>query len=211
MEPEIAKKVKQFFSRYPPKEYKKGEIIIAKDQYLEGIFFLEKGMVRQYDLSRNGQEMTLNIYKPGSFFPMMESLSNKPNQYYFEAINITSIKLAPKERVLKFIKNEPEVMHDLLTRLYSGIEGVLFKMAQLMSGNAYTRLISILIISATRFGKEAADGIRILSTEKDLATQAGISRETVSRQLHKLKKEGLIDIKRSTIIIPDLNKLEQKL
>lgn len=142
---------------------------------------------------------------------MMGVVNKVANQYYFETLTLASIKLAPKEKVLEFIKNEPEVMFDLLKRLYSGIEGVLFKMTQLMSGNAYAKLISVLIISAARFGKNTTDGIHLTTTEKDLATQAGMSRETVSRQLQKLKKEGLIDIKRNSIIIPSINKLEERL
>lgn len=211
MELEIAEKLKSFFGQYTVLRYKKGEILIRADDEPAGIFWLEEGTVRQYAISSSGDEQTLNIYKPLSFFPMMWAINNSRNLYYFEATTPVKAWRAPKEEVVKFIKRQPEVLYDLVRRLYSGIAGLLVKMEHLMSGSAYSKLVSVLVITAKRFGTETKQGIEISSTEKELASQSGISRETVSRELQHLRKKGLVKHTGGMTVIPDLLQLEKEI
>lgn len=210
---QIVDKLDTFFKKYPSFKFEKGSILIRAGDDPPGIFYLQQGKVRQYTISKQGDEQTLNIYKPISFFPMMWAINDTHNLHYFEAMTPVSIFRAPKEDVLTFVKKEPDVMFDLLRRLYKGMEGLLIRMEYLLSGNAYAKLITILLISARRFGVESAEGTRIelRHTEKDLATQAGISRETVSREIQILKNKGLLVYNRKSLIISDIAKLEEEL
>jgi len=69
-------------------------------------------------------------------------------------------------------------------------------------------LIIELIIVAKRFGKKTTAGITIKIFEKELGVQAGMTRETVSREMKLLKQQGLIKLEKNILTIPDLRQLE---
>lgn len=206
----IIQKLDKFFGDFDRHQYQKGELLIRADEEPKGIFYLRRGLVRQYSISEKGSEVTLNLYKPYTFFPMMWALNNTPNNYYFETVTSASMSIAPKEKVIEFMKSDPEVLYDLTKRLYKGIDGLLKRLEYLMSGEAYKKLIITLLINRERFAsKEQKSTIDLKLTHKDLASQAGISRETVSREMKKLEKKDLISYSRNLITIKNLAKLEK--
>lgn len=200
-----------FFSQFRLYKYKKGEILVRAGDDPSGIFYLTKGRIKEYSISQNGDEYVVNIFKPKSFFPMSWAINGTKNEYFFETMEDVEAVKTPKEKVVEFIKGNPEVLYDLLSRVYKGVDGILQRMTFFMSGSAYTRLITELIIDAKRFGRKENITYILNSTEKDIASQAGMSRETVSREMKLLKDKGLLTFSRNEIIIPNIQRLEEEL
>lgn len=208
----VADKLSSFFSSYPAKTYQKGEMLILSGYNPKSIYYLEKGQVRQYDISYDGNEVVVNVFKPISFFPMSWAIAKISNRYFFEAASKVEVKEAPSADVLAFIKDNPDVMLDLLARLYSGVDGMQRRMAHLMGGNAKSRLIFELLTECRRFGVASSDGgclIRV--NEKEIGTRAGLARETVSREVHKLEILNVISVTQDGIIINSAEELEKLL
>lgn len=211
MNAQVADKIEQFFTQFRHQMYKKGEIIIRADEDPSGIFYLKSGMVKQYAISRKGDELVVNIYKPVVFFPMSWAINKTPNNYYWEAITDLQVYKAPAEQAVEFLKENPDVLFDLLSRVYRGTDGLLTRMTYLMSGSAYTRLVTELIIHAKRFGGHKTTEIVLTIAEKDLATRSGMTRETVSREMKTMKEKGLVSFHKNLLTIKDLNLLEEEL
>lgn len=213
MEGAVAQKIESFFSQFKQQTFKKGEILIRVDDNPLGIYYLKKGAVKMYGISKNGDELVLNIYKPVSFFPMSWAINNSPNSYYYEALTEVEVWRAPKEKAVEFIKGNPDVLYDLISRIYRGIEGVLMRMSYLMAGSAYGRLINELFIQAKRFGQKNIkdNSVELKMSEKDLAASAGMTRETVSREMKKLKDNGLIMLGKNGIVVNDMGRIEDEL
>lgn len=213
MNPVINKKFEDFFRQYKNQKYKKGEILVRADDEPSGVFCLIEGVVRRYSISPDGEDLTINIYRPVSFFPMSWVINDFQSSHYFEAMTDVEIYRAPKEATLKFIKENEDVMLGLLSRVYFGLEGYVMRMEYLMHGNAQSRLISDLLVYVKDFGKQQGNKILLdlKVTEKDLASLSGLTRETVSREIKKLKNSGLIDFQKNHIIINDLKSLEHQL
>lgn len=209
----LVAKLDTFFSNYKHQVYKKGEILIRADEDPSGIFFLKKGSIKEYAISRNGDEVVVNIFKAISFFPMSWAINNTPNKYFFEAITEVEVWKAPKEKVVEFVKEDKEILFDLLSRVFYGTDGLLSRMTYLMSGSAYSKLLIEIVIHARRFGVADKNGIsyEVSIKENELSIHAGIARETVSRELKILKEKGLIKFQKMTLSIPNINKLEAEL
>jgi len=207
----VKQKIEAFFTQFKSQTYKKGEILIRADEAPSGVFYLKEGAIKQYLISRKGTELVVNMFKPGSFSPMSWAINNSENIFYFEAATLCEVHKAPRERVLIFLKENPDVVFDLISRVYRGTDGLLLRMAYLMSGDAYERLITELLIQAKRFGTKNVQDITLTLNEKDLANQAGLTRETVSRELKKLKEKNLAIYTKGIILIPRLEDLESEL
>lgn len=211
MDSNINGKFDVFFGKFKQQKYKKGELVIRAGEDPAGIFYLKKGRVKKYAISKKGDELIVNIFKPLSFFPMSHAINHMPNNYFYEAMEELELIKAPSDQVSQFIKTEPDVMYDLLSRVYRGSEGILTRMTYLMAGNAYSRLIAELIIAAKRFGEMNGKTITIKTSEKDLATQVGMTRETVSREMKILKEKGLATFSKGVLTIENIDKLEEEL
>lgn len=211
MDSRVQRKLEKFFKGFKRVEFKKGEILIQAYDNPRGIFYLKKGLVKMYYISKNGEEVVLNIYKPKSFFPMSWAITNYENLYFYEGLAPIEAYVAPKEESLEFIKQNPDLLFNLIFRVYRGIDGILIKMAYLMSGNAYTRIISEIIIEAKRFGKKKGKTITIEMSEKDLAGETGMTRETISREIKKLKDKKLISFKTKRLVIKNFSLFEAEI
>ncbi len=211
MKPEVANKISDFFEQFPVRHYKKGQILIHADDDPECIFYLAVGKVKQYDLSYRGDESVLNIFKPPALFPMSFAINRTPNEYFYEADSDVELRMAPFDEVISFIQDNSDVLYDLLSRVYRGTDGILRRMAYLMSSTAKSRVLYELIIECRRFGEEESGGYVLSFNESDIGARAGLTRETVSRGMSKLKAEGLLTVTNKLIIIPDIKLLENEL
>lgn len=131
--------------------------------------------------------------------------------YFFEAMTSLEVWRAPRERVTEFLKQEPEVVYDLLSRVFRGTDGLLNKMSYLMAGSAYSRLVLELVIQGKRMGMQKENRVHLNVSELDLAAEVGMRRETVSRELKILKEKGFVSFHNNILVLNDLEELEQEL
>ena len=201
--------VQDFFDDYPLVRYGKGEVLLRPGDTLTHVFLLVSGSVVEYDISSSGNEVIVNAFKPGAYFPMSLAINRSPSDYFFESASSVTLRVAPADDVVNFIQSHPDICFDLLRRVYIGTDGLLRRMAHLMGGKAQSRLVFELLNASARFGiKETEGGSLVPLTEKDIAKRSGLSRETVSRTMSTLKNKGLVEIRTGAIYIPDANKLE---
>lgn len=213
MDPKALNKIINFFNKYESKTFNKGELLIKPHKEPDGVFCLTAGLVRMYSISKTGAETTLNTFRPISLFPMGWVVTGKDNTYYFDAISDVTVNIAPKSKVLPFLKREHTVVFDLLARIYKGLDGYFLRMESLLSGNAYYKTVTQLVINTKRFGQKLPKGNSYLLalTHSKLASLAGITRETATRQMRELQKKNFVTYKGKKLIILDLEKLETEL
>lgn len=201
--------VATFFEKREEKYRAKDTILAMPGSNLKAVMYLVDGIVEQYDITPEGNKVIVNIFKPGSFFPMSWAINNTPNSYFFAALSDVRFKQAAPEAVVQLLKDNPEVAFDLLSRVYKGTDAILRRLVLASSGMASARLIFELIVEAYRFGVKKGDGVIAVKVKQgSLAARSGLARETVSRELHKLERAGLVELRAGEIVlrVDDLEK-----
>lgn len=199
---DVETKLQGYFKKHRARTYEKGQILIFAGDEPGQIFYLLKGTVRMYDVSYRGEEIVANVFKPGAFFPMSWAINHTPNGYFYQAADDVEVVLADAGETVEFIKENPDVMFDLLARVYRGTDGMILRMMQLMGGSAKERLVLELLLECKRFGKTSENGTcKLRMTETELASRAGLTRETISRELQKLAREKLVIVKQGYITL----------
>jgi len=188
-------------------------MLIRADDDPQGIFCLTKGYVRQYTISKAGFELTLHILKPLSYFPMVWAVNGTPNVYYFEALTPVEVGRAPRDQVVGFIKDKPNVIFALMSELLEDYAETLTRIEHLVFSDAYRRVISVLLYVAKHFGEKNDKGIIVHHrfTQQDIATLVGIARETASNELVKLGQKGLVKYIDHSMLFENVKKLELEL
>src|SRR3989304_3757892 len=195
----VKNKLENFFLKFKSSHFNKNEIILRAEDNLKDVFYLKSGYVRMYKLFEDGRELTLNIFKPGTFFEMSLAIANIKNPYFFQAITPVDLKKAPKDQVLEFAKQNPDVLYDLIRRVSIGHNALLSNIEHMLSGSAKHRIISTLYILSRRFGEKTARNHTIINlplTHQIIASLASITRETATLTLNKLVKKELVYYKK---------------
>lgn len=205
-------KLDDFFTQFKYLHYKKREMILRTGDTPSGVFYLKKGYVRLFSISREGQELTLIIFKQNDFFPLGWAINNLPDSYCLETMTPVELWRAPRDQFLSFIKANPDVFFELTSRILVRLGGLLQRMEYLVFGTAYQKVASIMVICAQRFGLGKGKGIKICVplTHKDIANLVGITRETASVEMKKLERKGLIDCRGHLIIVKNPEKLKEE-
>lgn len=212
MDDDVKQKITTFFAQFPLKQFAKGQMLVHAGENPPGIFYILSGQVRQYDISDQGNEVVVNVFKEPAFFPMSWATTGTPNRYFFAAATDLTVHIAPAAKTVAFLKGHPDVTFDLLTRLYSGVEGLQRRMAHLMGGSAQTRVTFELGVAGKRFGMMQPDGsCKLDINEEELARRSGMTRETINRELSALKRQELIAVDHGHIVITSLARLEATL
>lgn len=208
----IDDKINDFFLKYSKRSFKKGHILIYKDDTPVGVYRLENGRVRQYDITNNGDEVVVNMHRPPTFFPMAWALNGSGNNFFYEAATDVEVRIVPKDDMVNFVRNNPDIGMYLLGKLYGGIDDFSRHKFYMMKGSAHSRTIMELIMCCKRYTDGATEPYcTIQFTESELATMSGLTRETINREIKKLQKKGIVDVRHRNIIIKNRDELENEL
>ncbi|MEK7621213.1 MAG: Crp/Fnr family transcriptional regulator [Patescibacteria group bacterium] len=211
MENSTQDKINDFFQNFPERSFYKGDILIWVDQQPDGIFFIENGCVRQYDISEQGKKVAVNVFMKNAFFPMAWAINKTKNEYFYEAMTDVEVRIAPAEKVVDFIRQNPEVTFDLLSRVFRGTDGTIRRISHLMSSNAGTKILYELFIEYQRSKNKYNDSFVSAMNESDLSYHTGLTRETVNRQLSIFKKSGLVSVHHGEIKVESIKILTEAL
>lgn len=212
MDDAVAAKVKDFFGQYTKLSFSKGSTLIPANTP-SGVYYLENGYVRQFQVSNSGEELLVNIYKPGTFFPATWIVADLANRHFFEAVTKVECFRAPKEAVLHFMKKEPRVTFELLKRILIGLNATVERVENLTLTDARQRVAHTIYTYALRFAETVPETntvrIELQLKQETLASIAGITKETWSREVSKLKRERIIENHSNFLHITNIKALEK--
>lgn len=208
----VAQKLNNFFSKFRKYHYKKGEAILRGGDTPQGVYFINKGYVRDYSISKDGEELTLIIFKPEDFFPMQWVFNDRISLHYYNAMSAVELWRCSKEEFIKFIKANPEVLFELTSHILTRMGGIMQRMEYLAFGNAYQKVASILMICAERFGEKEGEEvvIKVPLVHRDVANLLGITRETASIEIKKLERKNLIAYRGKHLAVKDADGLKKE-
>jgi CRP-like cAMP-binding protein len=211
MNEKIKKQLITFFNKYKLIKYKKGQIIFKPGEKLPGILFDKSGYFRVYTMSKDGKEITLPMLKPMFFCSMVDSLLNKENKYYIEAISPVELWLASEKEFMEFIKSDSDLYDKLTKVMLTDFIDLTNNVSQLIFGDAYTKIAGLVYSMSEKFGetKNKDTTIGFNTPHRMLASMTGLTRETVTLQLLRLQKEGFLYSKGRKIVVRDMNKLKE--
>jgi CRP-like cAMP-binding protein len=209
------KRVGEFFLKFPEFHYSKGGVIINDGEENRRVFFLVKGIVREYFNSQTGNQFTVNIYNPESFFPLCFPNRNAPDTNCFDAVTPCTVRIAPAESFLRYLGSDRELLILFTGELLNNLSHLTKRLGVIASGNAYQRTASAIVYLGKILGKRAGSNGGIIINDpylshKEIAGWVGIARETTSIQMKLLEKKGLVKYLHRRIFISDLESLNKE-
>jgi CRP/FNR family cyclic AMP-dependent transcriptional regulator len=161
------------------------------------------GKVKVTKSSPGGKETILAIHRPGDFFGEMALLDGKTSPATVSAMEdcrIISISSADFHHLL--MRNE-KIVQQIIKVLCARLRQVWSQVQSLSYSNADSRIRLGILQLARRHGVQDSRGIIVdlKITHQELAEMVGTSRETVTRTLAQLQKQGIILVDHRRIVV----------
>lgn len=186
------------------KSVEKGELIYSMGDEVDSLFVIHSGLVKIYRLSDTGKEQVLRLVKPGDFLGELTLFSHSPMGHYAEALEPCSMCIIEGSQLKALMGKYPTIAFKVLEELSQRLE----KTEQLLediSLHSVERRLAQVLLDLSAGGNE----IELEMSKRDLASQMGMSGETLSRKLSSFEAQGLIEqIGQRRMIIRDRAGLE---
>lgn len=191
-------------------KYKKGEFIIRPGETPTGVFFIENGLVKAYDITKYGEENLLIIRKDDEIFPLIWAVTGQERHIIYQTLAPTTVWRISKDAYISYISTNKDALAPLLDMTIEMYRIHSERIINLEYRTVRERLISFVITMSHRFGRETADGILIdvPLRQQDIASSINASRETTSRELSALEKKGLLKTDPHFLLLKDIEKLK---
>jgi CRP/FNR family transcriptional regulator, anaerobic regulatory protein len=194
--------------------YKKGEFVIRPGELPSGVFYISQGLVKAYDITKYGEENLLIIRQKGDILGLTWAITNERRNIIYATLAPTELFQISREQFIHFLRDEPQAALPLIDMLVDMYRLHSERILNLEYRSVRERLVSFLLTTAKRFGKQGKNGI-ILDVplrHQDIASSISATRETASRELAALERLGLIiRDKQSIVTICDMPRLRSYL
>lgn len=168
------------------------------------------GVLKLASHSADGGEQILGLAYPSDFLgrPFGETAP-----YGVEALTEAQICVFERKDFDRFARDHPRLEHKLLERTLTELDRSRRWMMLLGRMNAGQKVASFVLELTDRLGKAGAGGETLVIlplSRQQMADVLGLTIETVSRQLSRLRSAGLIDTpSRREIVLRDRRELEE--
>lgn len=202
-----------FLRQFRTKQYKKGELILCQGDDPPSALVVRSGVVKVYNLTRQGEEKPIDFCQSGDVFPLAWVFGRaRRAQYYYEAFNNCGIACVPAAQYLDYIERHPEELMKAQRRLVERVMGFEMRVNALEQSKAACKIVNVLHFLCLRFGEEIEQHkvkISIVLTQQDIANLTGLTRETAGLELKKLIQQGVLgkERQRYTVRTDKLNEL----
>ncbi len=184
---------------------KKETVVFHEGDPASAFYLVRSGQVKIFKASRDGREQVFSILGEGQIFGDVPAFDGGPYPASAATMTGAEIYLIRRDDFQELVRRHPEIALRVIQVLGSRLRQALELVRDLSFKQVPHRLAGLLLKLGEEYGQETEPGLLIsLSlSRQDLADIAGTSRETVTRELKKMERAGLIAINRRRITIID--------
>jgi CRP/FNR family cyclic AMP-dependent transcriptional regulator len=191
-------------------EFQRRDFVLHKGGAGDALVLLLTGRLQVFSVSESGKEVGISFIEPGDHFGEISLIDGGPRSASVMAVTNSTVGFVPKATALQLFHNEPSVAARIQARLCAVIRSEIQHRAGLAGHRAYARVYSVLAndprLNARGHRSQSALPLgpivlTELPNQSMIASMANVSRETVSRALSQLAKDGVIRKERGRISV----------
>jgi CRP-like cAMP-binding protein len=188
----------------------KGVFIVGQNEPGTAMYLLVSGRVKISLANPEGKELVLNYIEAPGHFGEMALVDGQPRSS--DAIAVTDVELFALDGkdLSAAIQVQPKLALSLIATLSRRLRQTITRLEDMAFHDATHRVMRVVLNIATA-GYEAR-GVPVIEgmTHYDIATLAGTSRETASRVVSQLAREGIVTSKGRRIMV-NLDQLSERI
>jgi CRP/FNR family cyclic AMP-dependent transcriptional regulator len=197
--------LRDFCSKYPLRHFKKNRPIFYQGEIPQSVFYIKGGVAKLYNITNGGDEKIVGYESADGLMPLEWMFNRSPVAlFYYDTFTDAEMYSVPKNELLEFIKNTHQLALTLLDRYVGSYIGKIVHLHALEQSKARDKMLYIWQYLVLRFGKPISKThykVDLRLTHQEIANLIGVTRETVSMEISKLTKTGILNSKDSHYIV----------
>ncbi len=185
------------------RRYPKDTVVFFENDEGDALFMILEGRIRVTILGDDGREIILTVLGPGDFFGEMSLLDQEPRSATAIAAEDTELVALHRADFQGLLSENPSISAALIRVLNNRLRRANQQISTLALLDVYGRVARVILEMARDEGRRLKDG-RIAfrrATHQEIANRIGTTRETVTRMLKDLERQGLIQVDGREIVL----------
>jgi CRP/FNR family cyclic AMP-dependent transcriptional regulator len=192
-----------------PRSWKQGEVIFREGDEGDTCYLLRSGAVILTREHQDGRMVALAEVRTGGMFGEMAMFRDEARSATAECVEDTSAVALLARDVQRLIRQNPDIalklLHALADRVGRTNERLLQQSFQTVAGRVASALFAQVV---ARQSEGAPDrDVLVRATQAEIAQLAGTSRESASRFLATLEREGVVSLGRGKVTVHEPGRL----
>lgn len=189
--------------------YRRGDIVFHENHKGNGVYCVNKGVLKLYKTGIDGKEQIIRFARPGDLIGFRSILSDEVSCTTSKVIEDAILCFIPAKLFIKFAsENSDFSMHLIKVSCKELGESNKF-ILDLAQKTLRERVAEVLVLLNDTFGLDNENYVKVALTREEVANIVGTATESVIRQLSDFKKEELIDLKGRKIKILNVQTLQK--
>jgi len=196
-----------------PRSYERGEILFREGDTGDSCYVVRTGavIIRRDHTSGSGRSLTLAEFRTGAFFGELAMFGGETRSATAETLEDTSVVVLLSSDIQRVMRTSPQIAlkmcAGLADRLRDANERLLQQSFQTVSGRVAGALLGQVVARQKEEGQEEGGDIVVRATQAEIAQLAGTSRESASRFLASLEREGVVRLGRGKVTVHEPDRL----
>lgn len=174
----------------------RGEMLVRAGDTGQPCANIQRGLMKISQTNPAGQEVIVGLLWPGDFVgaPFLAAAESGHDIVALTPVTLCQFPARAMERALT---THPAMERELLSRTMAELERLRARLGSLARATALARVAGFLRETADRFGPEDGETVAVIDlplSRGEMADLLGLTIETVSRQMTKLKQAGVIGL-----------------
>jgi len=180
-----------------PRAIRKRTIVLYQGEVPRSGYFVKSGTLKVYRINRYGEEQIVGFRTRGELLPETWLFGKTSSTlYYYEALEDCELLSFDRRSFREAMDASSELRDKLFGYLINSHTSLLIQVTALNQSRAADKLALMLFYLMYRYGHEEKPGefhIELELTHTIIGSLIGVTRETMSVELGKLRKKGIID------------------
>lgn len=199
-------------SAWSEANYPARALIVSADDTDDDVFFILSGRVRAATYTNMGKEILLSDLPPGDCFGFFAAVDGAPRSTNIIAIEDSRLARMSARNFNEMLYSHREVTRAFMIYLIERVRALSGQVTSVTTLNAEQRLVAELLRLARADEAEGDTAVvDPLPTQQELATLIFSQRESVGRDMSKLKDLGLIERKGRVLNILSIEGMQARL
>jgi CRP-like cAMP-binding protein len=170
--------------------YSRGETIFHDGDVYRGVFHIQKGRVKVYNVNEEGKETIMNILRAGDWIAAPTAFQSTPAYHAScECLEDCEVLNVPVDKLHSFLLERPTILFQFTTMIASAAIAFRERIRALTLMTVQERLIAFL----RELGAEQT-AVSLPIAKNQIASLIGSTPESVSRALRSLMEEGRLTV-----------------
>lgn len=188
--------------RMEEKRFPRGATIFRRNDPCDFLYVLKEGVVKLVARSEKGAGTILHVLRPTDVFGEL-LLAEERRPFNAQAVTDVLAGVLSRDHLVELLSSVPGFRLNFIRVLSRRLVHVEKGVTEFGHTRSCQRLAGILLRMCGEYGEETPGGVllRLRLTHADLADMIGTTRETVTNQLRRFRRLGLVVIRGRRIVV----------